>query len=160
MAGKTQRHSLILRLVQDERVESQEALRKLLAREGINVAQGTLSRDIRELGLIKTQDEHGSAIYAVPVHAADPTPDLLRLLPNLFLDADGVDSLLVIHTLVGGAQPLAVAIDHQQWDEVIGTIAGDDTILLILRDRKARHAVTERVRRLAAGDGGEEPAPP
>ncbi|HSH44255.1 MAG TPA: hypothetical protein VK966_00230, partial [Longimicrobiales bacterium] len=93
MGGKTQRHSLILRIVQDERVESQEKLRKLLATEGINVAQGTLSRDIRELGLIKTQDEKGSAIYAVPVQGADPTPDLLRLLPNLFLDADGVDSL-------------------------------------------------------------------
>lgn len=152
MAGKTQRQSLILRLVQNERVESQESLRTLLARDGINVAQGTLSRDIRELGLVKTQDDQGSAVYAVPVHATDPTPDLLRLLPNLFLDADGVDGLLVIHTLVGGAQPLAVAIDHQDWDEVIGTIAGDDTILLILRDHSARTAVTDRIRRLAGVD--------
>ncbi|HSH45551.1 MAG TPA: hypothetical protein VK966_06830, partial [Longimicrobiales bacterium] len=65
----------------------------------------------------------------------------------------GVDSLLVIHTLVGGAQPLAVAIDRQQWDEVIGTIAGDDTILLILRDPAARETVTRRVRELAGVEG-------
>ncbi|NIY07639.1 MAG: arginine repressor, partial [Gemmatimonadetes bacterium] len=66
----------------------------------------------------------------MPPDVADPTPALQRLAPALFLSAEGVDHFLVIRTLTGGAQPLAVALDREEWDEILGTIAGDDTILV------------------------------
>ena len=124
-------------------------LRELLAEEGFEVAQGTLSRDIREMGLVKVPDEDGGSAYSVPPDAIDPTPSLARLLPTLYVDLEGVDNLLVLHTVTGGAQPVAVALDHQEWDEVLGTIAGDDTILIILRDCSFRDPVVERLREIA-----------
>ena len=156
MATKIQRQASILRLVRSHRVTSQEVLRELLADEGFDVAQGTLSRDIREMGLVKVPDDEGGAAYSVPPDVVDPAPNLARLLPALYVGLDGVDNLLVLHTLTGGAQPVAVALDHQEWDEVLGTIAGDDTILIILRNRKHRAAVTDRLRAFA-GLGREEP---
>ena len=149
MPIKTQRHAAILRLVRSQRVTSQEVLRELLAREGFDIAQPTLSRDIRQLGLVKVSDEEGVPAYTVPVDVVDPTPTLRRLLPPLFLGADGVGNLLVLRTLTGGAQPIAVALDHEEWDEVVGTIAGDDTVLLILRKPSQRAAVARRIEELA-----------
>ncbi len=146
---RPQRHSAILDLVRGNRVHSQEVLRELLGERGIEVAQATLSRDIRELGLIKVPDEEGGSVYTVPAHVTDPTPTLSRLLPTLYIGADGVDNLLVIKTLTGGAQPVAVAIDWEEWPEVVGTIAGDDTILLILRKKSQLPAITARLEQLA-----------
>lgn len=117
--------------MRSRRIPSQEVLRELLVAEGFDVAQPTLSRDIRELGLVKMPDEEGGSVYTVPPDVTDPTPTLRRLLPALYLGADGVGNLLVVKTLTGGAQPVAVAIDWEEWPEVVGTIAGDDTILVI-----------------------------
>jgi transcriptional regulator of arginine metabolism len=114
----------------------------------MDVAQATLSRDVRELGVIKLPDEEGS-YYTVPADVTDPTPTLTRLLPALYLGAEGVDNLLVIKTLTGGAQPIAVAIDWEEWPEVLGTIAGDDTILLILRNTSHLPTVITRLEELA-----------
>ena len=146
---KPQRHAVILELVREKRVPSQEVLRELLSERGIEVAQATLSRDIRELGLVKVPDENGGSVYTLPSGVTDPTPTLARLLPSLYLGADGVGNLLVVKTLVGGAQPVAVGIDWEEWPEVLGTIAGDDTILVILRDPAHRGAVTRRLEELA-----------
>ena len=146
---KPQRHAAILDLVRNERVPSQEVLRELLGRRGFEVAQATLSRDIRELGLVKIPDEDGGSLYTVPADVTDPTPALSRLLPALYLGADGVGNLLVVKTLTGGAQPVAVAIDWEEWPEVVGTIAGDDTILLILRDPEMLDPIARRLEELA-----------
>jgi transcriptional regulator of arginine metabolism len=146
---KPQRHAVILELVRENRVPSQEVLRELLSERGIEVAQATLSRDIRELGLVKVPDENGGSVYTLPSGITDPTPTLARLLPSLYLGTDGVGNLLVVKTLVGGAQPVAVGIDWEEWPEVLGTIAGDDTILVILRDPAHREAVTRRLEELA-----------
>jgi transcriptional regulator of arginine metabolism len=146
---KLQRQAVILELVRNERVPSQEVLRELLAERGFEVAQATLSRDLRELGLVKVPDEQGGSVYAVPSHVTDPTPTLERLLPALYLGAEGVGNLLVVKTLTGGAQPVAVAIDWEEWPEVLGTIAGDDTILLILREGGGMQAVVARLEELA-----------
>jgi transcriptional regulator of arginine metabolism len=146
---RPQRHSAILDLVRSRRVPSQEVLRELLAARGIEVAQATLSRDIRELGLVKVPDEEGGSVYTVPAHVTDPTPTLSRLLPTLYLGADGVGNLLVVKTLTGGAQPIAVAIDWEEWPEVVGSVAGDDTILLILRDPAHLETITARLEELA-----------
>jgi transcriptional regulator of arginine metabolism len=146
---KPQRHAAILELVRDRRVPSQEVLREVLAERGIEVAQATLSRDIRELGLVKVPDENGGSVYTLPAGVTDPTPTLARLLPSLYLGADGVGNLLVVKTMVGGAQPIAVGIDWEEWPEVVGTIAGDDTILVILRDAALRERVVARLEEIA-----------
>lgn len=140
---------MILDLVRDGRITSQEALRERLLERGIEVAQATLSRDIRELGLAKMPDERGGASYTVPADVTDPTPTLSRLLPALYTGADGVGNLLVVKTLIGGAQPVAVALDWEEWPEVVGTVAGDDTILLILRSPDHLEPVTQRLEQLA-----------
>jgi transcriptional regulator of arginine metabolism len=149
---KPQRHAAILELVREHRVPSQEALRERLAARGIEVAQATLSRDIRELGLVKVPEEDGGSVYTLPAGVTDPMPTLARLLPSLFLGSDGVGNLLVVKTLVGGAQPIAVGIDWEEWPEVVGTIAGDDTVLVILRDAERRDAVVRRIEELAGID--------
>jgi transcriptional regulator of arginine metabolism len=146
---KPQRHAAILDLVRVQRIPSQEVLRERLAERGFEVAQATLSRDIRELGLVKVPDEEGGSVYIVPAHVTDPTPTLSRLLPALYLGCDGVGNLLVVKTLTGGAQPVAVAIDWQEWPEVIGTIAGDDQILLVLRDPSHLPEIVRRLEELA-----------
>ncbi|CAN5736185.1 arginine repressor [soil metagenome] len=145
---KLQRQSTLLDILREERIPSQEVLRERLAARGMDVAQATLSRDVRELGVIKLPDEEGS-YYTVPADVTDPTPTLTRLLPALYLGAEGVDNLLVIKTLTGGAQPIAVAIDWEEWPEVLGTIAGDDTILLILRNTSHLPTVIARLEELA-----------
>ncbi|MQA89009.1 MAG: arginine repressor [Gemmatimonas sp.] len=146
---KPQRHSEILDIVRHKRVHSQEVLREQLARRGVDVAQATLSRDIRELGLVKVPDDEGGSAYTIPTHITDPTPALARLLPALYLGADGVGNLLVVKTLTGGAQPIAVALDWEEWPEIVGTVAGDDTILVILRSPTHLDSVSTRLRGLA-----------
>lgn len=151
---KPQRHAVILELVRENRISSQEVLRELLSERGIEVAQATLSRDIRELGLVKVPDENGGSLYQVPPGVTDPMPTLARLMPSLYMGADGVGNLLVLKTLIGGAQTIAVGIDWEEWPEVVGTIAGDDTVLIILRDARHRDDIVRRLEELA----GVEPA--
>jgi transcriptional regulator of arginine metabolism len=152
---KPQRHAAILELVRDTRIPSQEVLRERLAERGIEVAQATLSRDIRELALVKVPDESGGSVYQLSAGISDPTPTLARLLPPLYLGADGVGNLLVVKTLVGGAQPIAVGLDWEEWPEVVGTIGGDDTVLVILRDAAYRDRVVRRLEELAGIEPGK-----
>ncbi len=149
---KHARHAAIRELVREGRYTSQEELREALAERDFDVTQATLSRDLRELRLIKVPDAEGGSAYTLPPEAWDQTPKLERLLANLFVGAEGTGNLLVVKTLAGGAQPVAVAIDWEEWPEVLGTIAGDDTILLILRDAKHLPAVQRRLEELAAVD--------
>ncbi len=147
---KRDRHAQILEILRNHRVASQEALRELLLERGTEVTQATLSRDIRELRLVKVPAADGSGHYSLP-EEWESTPPLESLLPTLFLSADGVDHLLVIHTMKGGAQTVAAAIDWEEWPEVVGTLAGDDTILIVLRDPAARADLRARVERMAGG---------
>lgn len=145
---KRDRHAQILEILRTNRVTSQEALREILHRRGIEVTQATLSRDIRELRLVKVPGADGAGHYSLP-EEWESTPPLESLLPTLFLSADGVDHLLVIHTMKGGAQTVAAAIDWEEWPEVLGTLAGDDTILIVLRDPDALSDLRARVERMA-----------
>jgi len=147
--SRARRHAALLRLVRTRRVASQETLRDLLAERGFDVTQATLSRDLRELQVAKVPLPEGGSAYQIAAGRADPKPTIERLLPALFTEVEGVDNLVVIKTLTGGAQPVAVALDRQGWPEVLGTISGDDTILLILRDRRKRGAIEKRIRELA-----------
>lgn len=150
--SKRDRHAEILDVLRGHRVASQEALREILHERGIEVTQATLSRDMRELRLVKVPSADGTGHYSLP-EEWESTPPLEALLPTLFHSVDGVDHMLVIHTMKGGAQTVAAAIDWEEWPEVLGTLAGDDTILIILRDPTALSELRERIERMA-GIGG------
>jgi transcriptional regulator of arginine metabolism len=146
---KSQRHAALLALVRHHRIESQERLRELLRAEGFDVTQATLSRDIRELGLAKVA-EPGGAHYAPPP-ASDPVhPPLAQLVAALALTVDGVGPLVVVRTPAGSANALGSALDRAAWPGVVGTIAGDDTLLVVTRSPAARRRVAARLAALAA----------
>jgi transcriptional regulator of arginine metabolism len=147
--SKPKRHAAIREVVQSHRVASQEQLRELLVERGFDVGQATLSRDIRELRLLKVPDAEGGQHYSLPPESWDNSPPLNRLLSTLFVGAEGTGNLLVIKTLAGGAQAVAEALDWEEWPEVLGTIAGDDTILIILRDAARTNAVRARIEEIA-----------
>jgi transcriptional regulator of arginine metabolism len=149
MTSKAARHAAILELVRQHRISSQEGLRELLSERDFDVTQATLSRDIRELRLVKVPDAEGHPYYALPPETWEQTPSLEQLLPALYVDSEGAGNLLIVRTLTGGAQPVAVAIDWEEWPEVLGTIAGDDTILVILRQTKHLVRVQQRLRQIA-----------
>jgi transcriptional regulator of arginine metabolism len=147
---KTQRHAAILRIVGQGAVGSQEQLRERLKAEGYTVTQATLSRDIRELGLAKVAAPDGGSHYAASAEGAPGVrPHLEQLLPTMLVSAEGVGWALVLKTTTGTAQPLALALDGAGWSEIIGTIAGDDAILVITRSERSRRAVQVRLRELA-----------
>jgi transcriptional regulator of arginine metabolism len=141
---KQLRHDAIRDIVHTRRVSSQEQLRELLEERGFDVTQATLSRDVRELRLIKMHDPEGGH-YTLPPESWDHSPALGRLLPALFVGAEGTGNLLVVKTMVGGAQAVAEAIDSEEWPEVLGTLAGDNTVLLILRDPAQLATVQHRL---------------
>jgi transcriptional regulator of arginine metabolism len=150
---KRERHQQILEVLKGNRVSSQEALRELLYARGTEVTQATLSRDIRELRLVKVPGADGAGHYSLP-DEWESTPPLESLLPTLFQSAEGVDNLLVVQTMKGGAQTVAAGIDWEEWPEILGTLAGDDTILIILRDAKTLPTIRERIERMAAPNRG------
>jgi transcriptional regulator of arginine metabolism len=147
---KAQRHNAILRLLREHAVPSQERLRALLVRAGFDVTQATLSRDIRELGLVKQTDADGAHRYAAPPDELVPPPSLAGFLPSLLLRSDGVGPLLVIRTPTGGASTLAAALDREVWPEVLGTLAGDDTVLIVAQSPAARRKLARRLAEIAA----------
>lgn len=147
---KAQRHMLILTLIREHPVGTQEELGELLRAENVEVTQATLSRDIKELGLTKLVMADGSYRYALP--SEKEKADVIRRAERIFEDAvvniDFTDNLVVIKTLNGTAQGVAAALDDLEWTELLGTIAGDDTILIIVRRRELVETVLERLYKL------------
>jgi transcriptional regulator of arginine metabolism len=142
---KAQRHAAILRLVREHPIPSQERLRALLEHAGFDVTQATLSRDIHELGLVKQPGHDGTPSYTPPPDETVPTPTLAGFLSSLLLRADGVGAFLVLRTPIGSASALAAAIDRESWPEVLGTLAGDDTVLVVTRSPAARRKLARRL---------------
>ena len=143
MPAKPLRQKAIIELLGHQPVASQEDLQRALGKRGFKVGQATLSRDIHELGLVKT-----GAGYAVP-HDGNgfdaALPPVSRLVREFVLEIRAAQNLLVIKTTVGSAQPVAAALDGEDWPEVVGTIAGDDTILIVSPDNKAAQKLAARV---------------
>lgn len=146
---KAQRQATILKLVRQHRVQSQEQLRELLEAHGFEVTQATLSRDIREMRLAKVADPQGTSVYASPVEGAVLRPPLQQILPTLLLSLHGVGPLLVVKTPAGSAGPVAEAIDAEGWSEIVGTIAGDNTVLIISQSPRAQRHLAQRLKSLA-----------
>ncbi|HTE45910.1 MAG TPA: arginine repressor [Gemmatimonadaceae bacterium] len=154
MSKKSERQKAIIQLVGGHQIANQEDLKRLLIASGVDVTQATLSRDLRDLGVVRAHGEDG-ARYLLPEMVADESkPSLDSLLPQLFSRIDGVGELIVLHTLPSGAQPIAEAVDSQGWPEIMGTLAGENTILIVCRSSDARLALTARLERLANGPSG------
>jgi transcriptional regulator of arginine metabolism len=149
MAKKSDRQTAIRELITAQPVASQEELRQLLLQRGWDVTQSTLSRDLREMRVARMPDADG-ARYAVMSGMDDSGRAALEtLLPSLFSRIDGVGELAVLRTIPGGAQSVAVAIDSEAWPDILGTIAGDDTILIVCRSPGARERLTRRLSGIA-----------
>lgn len=147
--SKLERQAAILEIVRNQSVSSQEELRLLLGGMGVDVTQATLSRDLRDLGLARVTTDEGIR-YVVPESlGADDTPSMELLLPQLFASIDGVNELAVLRTRPSGAQPIAEAIDAEEWPEILGTIGGENTVLIICRSAEARAVICDRLKGLA-----------
>jgi transcriptional regulator of arginine metabolism len=161
-ATKNARQQTIIDLLTRHSVRSQTELGELLAQAGLHVTQATLSRDLVELDAIKVRAGSGALVYAVPAEGGDRTPRpatetgasearLARLCTELLVSAQPSGNMVVLRTPPGAAPLLASAIDKAELHEVLGTIAGDDTVLIIADDREGGDAVARRFTALADG---------
>lgn len=140
---KTFRHGQILRLVSHERIANQEDLRRRLAQQRMRVTQATLSRDLQELKLVKTTA--GYKTGSTLPEETSAVPPLTRALREFLLDIRPAENLLVLKTPPSGAQPLAAAVDAAKFPEIAGTVAGDDTVLIITPNRKTRESLQRKI---------------
>jgi transcriptional regulator of arginine metabolism len=141
--SKLSRHAAIRDVIAARELSSQEELRRALFRRGHRVTQATLSRDIHELGLVKTAEG-----YKMPQgeEAEIHLPSIERLIREFVYDVKIAQNLVVVKTSPGSAQPVSAAIDAEDWDEVVGTIGGDDTILAIASNAKSAARLSQRIR--------------
>lgn len=151
--SKFDRQGAILRLVQDRQLSTQEDLAEALREVGHDAVQGTISRDIAQLGLVKVRDRAGRLVYALPGSAdLDRLSELTSALRRWAVSLDSSANLLVIRTPPGHANALAHAIDEAHLPDVIGTIAGDDTITVIARESVQGAAIESDLRHHLEGD--------
>jgi transcriptional regulator of arginine metabolism len=157
---KSARQARIVELLGRHQVRSQTELADLLAEAGVTVTQATLSRDLVELDAVKVRTPSGALVYAVPAEGGDRTPRagvetlasearLARLLSELLVSADASANLALLRTPPGAAQFLASAFDRAEISSILGTIAGDDTVLVISREPDGGHALAQRFLALA-----------
>lgn len=138
--NKSYRQGQILNLIRRKRVRTQEQLARELGALGIRTTQVTLSRDIRDLGLLKTQAGYRE------VAAPDAGPDLATVTAEFLRDVRVAANLVVLRTSAGNANTLAVVLDREQWPEVVGTIAGDDTIMVVAPDHRTASRIEKKLR--------------
>jgi len=143
-AQKRFRQGQILKLLSGQAVASQDDLRRQLGHLGVRVTQATLSRDMRELRLVKTVEGY-RPLSTATTDEVPPIAALARALKEFLLDIRPAQNMLVLKTTPGGAQALAAAVDSERWKEVAGTLAGDDTVLVIATSRSGRSAIQKRV---------------
>lgn len=147
---KSERQNEILRIIEEEEIETQEELANRLREKGYKVTQATVSRDIKELRLIKISGQRSDYCYAKPGrHELKANDRMIRLLSDSTLSIDYAGQMVVIKTLSGSANVAAEAIDTMNWKEVLGTIAGDNTIFLAVRSENDTAEIAERIRKLA-----------
>jgi transcriptional regulator of arginine metabolism len=144
---KLARQQLIIELAHDGPLPNQQELVKILSRRGYGVTQATLSRDFNELGLVRTSEGYTLPNGDAP---AEPAPTVSRIVREFVRDIRRAQNLLVIKTTSGSAQPVALAVDAEGWDEVVGTVAGDDTVLVIAPDNKTARKLQTRLEDMRA----------
>jgi transcriptional regulator of arginine metabolism len=141
--NKSYRQGQILNVVRTQRLRTQESLVEALRKLNVDVTQATLSRDIAELGLIKTPQG-----YTVPGAVTATGPDLETTVHEFLRDVRVAQHTLVLQTAAGSASPLAEALDQAGWPEIVGTIAGDNTVLVVARDNRTAEAVRKKLMEL------------
>jgi transcriptional regulator of arginine metabolism len=148
---KDQRLNAIREVLSSSLVANQDELRRKLRRRGIDVTQATLSRDIHELKLTKGPGGYalpGTAANGAQVEDDDAPPELAEMIDSLAVRVRQAMNQVVVGTVLGGAAPVAAAMDRAAWPEIVGTLAGDDTVLVICPDAKRAVEVEERIRKM------------
>lgn len=158
--SKAARHALITEVINSTAVRSQAELAALLAERGVRVTQGTLSRDLVDLGALRVRSSAGPLVYAVPGEGGDQSPHpgefahfearLARLCTEVLVSAESSANLVVLRTPPGAAQYFASAIDKVARHDILGTIAGDDTVMVISRDPAGGAALAEEFLTMAS----------
>jgi len=150
---KYNRHAKILEIIENYEIETQDELVAKLREHGMDVTQATVSRDIKELRLVKVTNADGKARYKAMSNDTNFISDrLLTILREGHVSIDYANNILVIKTLPGMAQAVASAIDSLGWSEIVGTIAGDDTIMIVTRAERIAEEMQERITSLLKGD--------
>ena len=150
--SKAQRQHLISKLLADQAVASQPQLVELLRDEGVAATQATVSRDLDELGAVKVRAPGGETVYAIPEHPADriaPEEHLRRVLADWVADIGASQNLVVVRTPPGSAHVVASALDRAGLDGMLGTVAGDDTVIIVAAEGGAGSGLADRLRDLA-----------
>lgn len=150
--GKPQRHHRIARLLEEQVISSQTQLVELLAADRVVATQATVSRDLEELGAVKVRIPGGAMAYAIPEHAKDrvaPEDHLRRLMGEFVVEVNHSGNLVVLRTPPGSAHVVASAIDRAGMAEVLGTIAGDDTVMMVCAERIGGRKMADRLAELA-----------
>ncbi|MDP9419262.1 MAG: arginine repressor [Actinomycetota bacterium] len=157
--GKPQRQHRITRLLENHAVTSQTRLVELLAEDGVNATQATVSRDLDELGAVKVRVPGGETVYAIPELAFDqiaPEDHLRRVFSDWVVEVAWSVNLVVLRTPPGSAHVVGSALDRAGWRDVVGTVAGDDTVLVVVAEQAGGAEVANRLRILAGLDRSNE----
>lgn len=143
--NKGQRHIKIREMISNHDIETQDDLVELLKKANFNVTQATVSRDIKELHLVKVPMNDGRYKYSLPADQRfNPLQKLKRTLTDSFISIDYADHLIIMKTLPGNANAIGALIDKLDWEDLMGTICGDDTILIICRSKEVSSDVSQR----------------
>lgn len=146
---KVNRHAKIVELINKFQIETQEELAEYLNKEGFRVTQATVSRDIRDLKLTKIPSETGRQKYAViQAEQSSLAEKYIRILNDGFVSVDMAQNILVIKTVAGMAMAVAAALDAMKWNEIVGTIAGDDTIMCAVRSVDDTIILMEKIKKM------------
>ena len=146
---KPKRHAMILKLIAAENIETQEELATLLSAQGFNVTQATVSRDIKELRLIKVLTGEGKYKYATVEKAeSDLQERFIRLFSNCVVSITSAGNLIVVKTMAGSAAVAAEAIDSMKWPEIAGSIAGDNTVFVAVREGKSVSDIIKKFQKM------------
>ena len=146
---KGNRHAKIIELIRKNHIETQEELAEQLNQEGFRVTQATVSRDIRDLKLTKVPDKNGKQRYAVHMNEGNGMGEkYMRVLRDGYVSMDMAQNILVIKTVSGMAMAVCAAIDAMRWNEVVGSIAGDDTIMCAIRSVEDTAKVMDKIGRI------------
>lgn len=143
---KAKRHLKIREIITNNVIDTQEELVEILKEEGFNITQATVSRDIKELHLVKVPLEDGKYKYSLPADQRyNPLQKLKRTLRDSFIGLDSSDNLIVLKTLPGNANSIGVIIDNLGWTEIMGNISGDDTCLIICRTKNGAKEIAKKL---------------
>lgn len=159
MSSKKQRQQMVARIIASEEVSSQPQLQRLLAEQGLDATQATLSRDLEELGAVKVRVAGGDSRYAIPDYEPAriaPSDQLRRVVAEWVAEVTSSGPLVVVRTPPGCAHVVASALDRSGMDGLIGTVAGDDTVLCVASESLGGPALARQLRSLAGLSGGDK----